>query len=328
MHGILAGKWLLSFDWVLSCLRNNKKMLEPAFEVQRTPHDQQAQSGAMVHLHANAFPESIGVVGVGTIGSAVVRGLLGAPAGHLSRVPSFVLYDTNATKASALKAEFPQANVSVAASDQEVVSKVACVILALPGKVAEPVIKTLNFPQGQHVISLIAAIKLPDLQKLIGKGVDTAIAVPLPAIAKRQGATLGIPPNAVAEAIFSLMGSYIAVTDVDQFVRMSAACAFMGDFYKRQLTIQQWLGSHGVETDKAASYLGAVFATFAADSKDAGPTTFAEKVAEQTPGGLNEMVWKQQEADGVYVDMGKSLDAVYARDNGNTGIAFPNMKGK
>merc|ERR1711972_263909 len=87
----------------------------------------------------------------------------------------------------------------------------------------------------------------------------------------------------------------------------------MGDFYKRQLTIQQWVTSHGVDTDKAAAYIGALFATFAADSAKAGPGTFEEKVAEQTPGGTNEMVWKEQEAAGVYAAMNRSLDAVYHR---------------
>merc|ERR1712226_1760045 len=84
----------------------------------------------------------------------------------------------------------------------------------------------------------------------------------------------------------------------------------MGDFYMRQLTVQQWMTSHHVHVEKAASYIGAIFATIAADSADAGPTTFADKVAEQTPHGINEMVWKQQAAAGVYVALNKSLDSV------------------
>jgi len=259
------------------------------------------------------LPTRIGVVGVGTIGSALVRGLLTAP--NLPHVPSFVLFDTNATKMSALKAEFPKANVRVASSDQGVLDGAACVIIALPGSVAETVIKGLHFRGDLKVISLVAAIKLADLQAITTK--DAAIAVPLPAIAHQQGATLGIPQSPVAEAIFSPLGSYTAVTSQEQFTRMQSASCFMGDFYKRQLTLQQWLVTHGLEPATAASYLGSVFATFAADSKDAGPGTFAEKVAEQTPGGLNEMVWKEQAAAGVYKEVGESADAVFARLNGN-----------
>ena len=94
---------------------------------------------------------------------------------------------------------------------------------------------------------------------------------------------------------------------------MGITGTWMGDFYKRQLTIQQWMVDKGIAPEKAAPYIGAVFASIAADSMDAGPSTFAEKVQEQTPGGLNEMVWKQQEAAGVYIAVNKSLDAVYNR---------------
>jgi pyrroline-5-carboxylate reductase len=191
------------------------------------------------------------------------------------------------------------------------------VIIALPGKVAGKVIKSLNFPSGLQVVSLVASIKLAELQAITNSK-NAAIAVPLPAIAHQQGATLGIPPSPIAEAIFSPLGSYTAVSDQEQFTRMQSASCFMGDFYKKQLTIQQWLISHGSDPDKAAAYLGAVFATFAADSKAAGPGTFAEKVAEQTPGGLNEMVWKEQDAAGVYAAANNSLDSVFARLNNKT----------
>ena len=263
----------------------------------------------------DAFPTSIGVLGVGTIGSALVRGLLAEPS--LPIVPSIVLFDVNATKSLELKEEFPNREIMVASSGQGVVDSATTIVLALPGGVAESVIQGLDFHDGQQVLSLVVAIKYPTLIALLGPKVDAAMAVPLPAIAKRQGATLGIPPKPFAEAAFTALGTYTAVTDVDAFTRLESASCFMGDFYKHQLTIQQWLVSYEVEPAKAAAYVGAVFATMAADSKEATPSTFAELVASQTPGGLNEMVWKQQEAAGVYLAVNNSLDAVFKRNNQN-----------
>merc|ERR1711957_545724 len=103
---------------------------------------------------------------------------------------------------------------------------------------------------------------------------------------------------------------------------MKVGGALMGDFYMRQLTFQQWMTSHGVQPDKAAAYIGSVFATIAADSANATPTTFAEKVAEQTPNGSNEMVWKQQAAAGVYVAFNKSLDSLISK---GTNASFENV---
>ncbi len=269
--------------------------------------------GAHGYDDNDAFPAGIGLIGVGTIGSALVRGLLSEPS--LPTVPSFVLFDVNATKAFSIQKEFPSRNVTVAASSQDVLDSVPTVVLAIPGSVAEQVISGLSFSASQQVISLVVAIKYPKLQALLGPSVDAAMAVPLPAIAKRQGATLGIPPKPFAEALFTALGTYTAVTDVESFTRLESASCFMGDLYKHQLTIQQWLVSHQVEPDKAAAYVGAVFHTITADSQEANPDTFAALVASQTPGGLNEMVWKQQEEAGVYLAVNHSLDAVYARNN-------------
>eukprot|EP00931_Biecheleriopsis_adriatica_P058970 TRINITY_DN35208_c0_g1_i2.p1 TRINITY_DN35208_c0_g1~~TRINITY_DN35208_c0_g1_i2.p1 ORF type:complete len:300 (+),score=51.12 TRINITY_DN35208_c0_g1_i2:71-970(+) len=263
---------------------------------------------------SDALPRSIGIVGVGTIGSALARGILGAPAGHLPHVPKFVLSPRNAEKAAALQKEFPD-SVRIAKTDQEVLDGADCVVLALPGTVAASVIQSLAFRADQNVISLIVALNFTQLGQLVGSQVEHTIAVPLPAIAKREGATLGFPSKPYAQAVFSALGTYVAAADEGQFKAMSVAGALMGDFYMRQLTVQRWMAAHKVDVGTASAFIGAIFATMAADSSSSGPTTFAEKVAEQTPGGLNEMVWKQQEAAGVYAAVNKSLDAVYSRHN-------------
>merc|ERR1712232_93239 len=75
----------------------------------------------------------------------------------------------------------------------------------------------------------------------------------------------------------------------------------------------EWLLSHGVPSAEAGAWIGAMFATISADSSRAGPTTFESLVAEQTPGGLNEMVWRGQEEDGNYKAVKHSLDMVHHR---------------
>lgn len=281
----------------------------------------QGRAGAVAGFVAGAsagdageLPKSIGILGVGTIGSALARGVLGSPSGHLPGgfVPDFVLSPRNAEKAAALKAEFPT-SVHIADDNQGVVDGADCVVLALPTTVAEDVLRSLRFREGQKVISLISGLSLPRLQELLGSSVDCARAVPLPAIAMRQGTTIGFPARPFAQAIFAVTGTFIAAADEDELTTMSAVCALMGDLYKRQLTVQQWLMAHGTAPEKAAAYVGAMFSTMVAASAAAGPSTFQALVAEQTPGGVNEMVWKQQEAAGAYALLNRSLDAVHRR---------------
>ena len=63
-----------------------------------------------------------------------------------------------------------------------------------------------------------------------------------------------------------------------------------GDFYKRQVTAQELLVSEGVAEQQVALFVGASYCAFAADSHPAEAKTFQRNVAEQTPGGLNEMI--------------------------------------
>ena len=119
-------------------------------------------------------PESIGVVGVGTISSAAVRGLCRSDAS-----PDITLSPRNAAKAKALEQEFE--TVRIATNNQAVVDACDCVLLAvLPGQ-AEQVCEPLNFREGQLVISLIAGVPLSDIQKWCGPA-ECALACPLPAI--------------------------------------------------------------------------------------------------------------------------------------------------
>merc|ERR1711870_194222 len=107
----------------------------------------------------------------------------------------------------------------------------------------------------------------------------------------RRGATLVLPPAPFAMAIYEPLGTAVGLDNEDHFRAMQAVTGLMGDFYKRQLTAQEWILGHGVGKEQAAAYVGALFSPFAADSSSAGVETFADLVKGQTPGGLNEMVW-------------------------------------
>ena len=93
-------------------------------------------------------PESVGVVGVGTISSAAVRGL-SRPSQDMD-APEIMLSPRNAAKAKALADEFEY--VSIAPNNQAVVDACDCVLLAvLPGQ-AQNVCEPLTFREGQLVI--------------------------------------------------------------------------------------------------------------------------------------------------------------------------------
>lgn len=258
-----------------------------------------------------AMPETFGVIGVGTMAAAIVRGLCRA---KLSPAPKFLLGPRNREKSEALAREFPD-QCRVVASNQEAVDGSDCVLLAVLPKLAEEVIGALSFREGQQILCVIGTLKFDLLKSLVApaSASDCALATPLPAVALQQGATLLFPALPFSKAIFDILGSSVVVEDEAQYRRMQVMTALMGDFYKRQLTAQDWLAAGGVPKDQAGAWVGAIFKTIAADSAVAGAETFSHHVATQTPGGVNEMVWKGLEADGAYDAYGHALNMAHHR---------------
>ena len=200
----------------------------------------QRTAGLLIILMAASalVPESIGVVGVGTISSAAVRGLC------RSSNAQFVLSPRNAAKAQALEQEFD--TVRIATDNQAVVDACDCVLLAvLPGQ-AQNVCEPLQFRQGQLVISLMAGVPLSDIERWCGPAV-CSLACPLPAIAENAGTTIVTPPEPRTVAVFEKLGTAVPVATEDQFKRLQAMTCVMGDLYARQKTAQDWLVANGVD---------------------------------------------------------------------------------
>lgn len=258
---------------------------------------------------AARLPEIVGVVGVGTIGSALVRGLCAS--GKAAKT-KFVLSPRNAEKVASLAAEFPH-QVSIAKCNQDVVDRVDCVVFGLLPKNATEIIGDLTFRKEHKVVSLVASLDPEQLQSICAPASKCWKAIPLPGMARGKGATVVMPPSPFVDALFSPISACAMVEDNEKFRRMFAIACIMGDFYKRKLTVQKWLVDGGIPEEEAARWTGSCFSAFMGDSEKLEKHSLQHLVEEQTPGGLNEMVWKYQQADGSYASLADSLDAVVHR---------------
>lgn len=258
------------------------------------------------------LPRNIGIIGVGTLGAAIVRGL--ASSRGLPSRSRLYLSPRGAANAAKLAAEFPDV-VCVTGGNQEVVDAVDCVLLAVLPRQADEVLGQLRFRAEQRIVSLTATVKLARIQELVVPVPAEAVAMAscLPSVATREGATVCVPGLANAQAIFEVLGSYTAVDSEAAFARLTCVFSLMGDFYKRQSTVQRWLVAQSIPAEQAARWVSTAFAAIMAGSASASENTFEDLVAEQTAGGMNEMVWKGQEADCAYDALWFSLDSVQHR---------------
>lgn len=171
---------------------------------------------------------SIGVIGVGTIASATIRGLCS------SVTCSVVLSPRNAEKAQQLRDEFPEV-VRVANSNDSC----DCIVVAvLPSQAS--ILSQLSFPKDVEVVSLMAGLYPQQLRELCGD-IPISVVIPYPSIARREGAALLLQPSPVALAMFESLGRCVAVEDEEKFRYLACASGLMGNLYKQQLTVQKWL---------------------------------------------------------------------------------------
>jgi pyrroline-5-carboxylate reductase len=230
------------------------------------------------------FP-SYGFIGIGTMSSAIVRGLC-----TLAEAPSsIILSPRNATKAATLLQAHPSI-VSVAASNQDVLDRSNVVFIGVLPKQCEEVLRALKFTPHHTVVSLVSTSPLSLLVDACAPVPPSSIirAIPLPPVAIHRGATVITPPHPLLHSLFRSLGHVVAVDSEAQLKQLLPVTCLMGQFYEQQLCTQRWLQAQGVDPATAAGWTGAVFHSMSYDSSRAQADTLAALVHEQTPGGLNE----------------------------------------
>lgn len=258
-------------------------------------------------------PARYGFVGVGTMSSAIVRGLctLDAPP------PSVFLSPRNAEKSAKLAGEFPCV-VRVAGSNQEVVDACDVVFIGVLPKQAEEVMRALKFTPKHTVVSLVstAPIKLIRECCVPVPAEQVVRAIPLPPVARHRGACVMTPCHAAITTLFDALGTVVPVDDEATMKKMMPVTALMGQLYAQHSATQQWLEAQGVDAEAAAKWTGAAIHAMTYDSADATEHTFNELCDEQTPGGLNEQILREMTEAGAYAALTDSLDGALARIEG------------
>mmetsp|Transcript_18451 Transcript_18451/g.47312 ORF Transcript_18451/g.47312 Transcript_18451/m.47312 type:complete len:299 (+) Transcript_18451:3-899(+) len=253
-----------------------------------------------------------GFVGVGTMSSAIVRGMCTLPTPPMQG--EVVLSPRGAAKAAALAAEFPGA-VKIASSNQEVIDSCDIILVGVLPKQCEEVLRELRFEARHTVVSLVSTAPMALLHEVCAPVPKDQVvrAIPLPPVAKHKGATVMSPPHPTVSALFGSLGTVVPVETEAMMKKMMPVTGLMGQLYAQHRATQQWLEAQGVDSAAAAKWTGAVFHTVTYDSAVASPQTFEELVHEQTPGGLNEQVIREMTEAGAYTALADSLDNCLAR---------------
>jgi pyrroline-5-carboxylate reductase len=156
-------------------------------------------------------------VGIGTINSALIRGLCTSE----GRPLQIVVGPRNAAKARGLAIEFPS-QVRQVSTNQDVLDGSDTVLLGTPGGAdsLREVCLALEWRNDHRVISLVAGASYELLVELTQPAKTATIALPLPPAEWHASTTKVFPPNPDVEAIMERVGTVLAFDSFEQMVTL------------------------------------------------------------------------------------------------------------
>ncbi len=235
----------------------------------------------------------IGVLGTGTIASAVVRGIAGD--GH-----EITVSERSASQSAALATAFE--NVSVA-DNQTVLDRSDVVFLGLMAEAALEVLEGLRFRGDQQVISMMAGVSLEQLSAMVTPAQARAIVIPFPGIAKGGSPVFMLGDIDLVNQIFSSRNSVFETRDNAELEAYQSAQAVLSPVARMVDDASNWLGERVEDPAQGEAFLRALVASSLTASACAPLIN-----ALNTPGGFNQRLRLHMEDSGMGATLKAGLD--------------------
>lgn len=257
---------------------------------------------------------TIGLLGTGKIGSAVITGFCSAGGWQPKHVT--VSARTKA-KAEALVAKFPT-RVSIGESNQAIVDASDVIFIGLLPNVAREELPKLHFAADKTIVSMMATIPYDELLTLVKlPRAQVVRSVPLTAASKRSGPILAFPKNDAVHDLLAQIGTPVMVETEQEITTLTGMTSLISFFYATCASTQKWCVNNGVAEDASRDFVASFFQSLAAAGSES-TETFDEMADEgATPGGLNEQVHRGLLATGAYELVIDQVDDIYKRLTGN-----------
>ena len=179
--------------------------------------------------------KTIGFIGVGELALYTIRGVrLGGYEGKI------LLSPRNLEKAQLLAS---QHGCEVQADNQSVVDHCDLVVIATRPADCLQTLSSLEFKQGQLLISVVAGIEVEQLREALPDDLDIVRAMPVSSAEAGSSPTLIYPDNILVREFFDFCGNTIAVDDEAWFTQGSVlACVYCWFFSLYEELIQSTTG--------------------------------------------------------------------------------------
>lgn len=237
----------------------------------------------------------IGVLGIGTIATAVVHGI--AADGH-----QIVVSERSAANASALSAAYDCVSI---ADNQSVLDQSDVVFLGLMAEVAEGMLPGLSFREDQRVISFMAGASKAEAAALVAPAELEAVVMPFPGIVDGGSPVLALGETGLLDELFGARNTVYAVQSEAELAAYLSAQAVLSPVARMVETAGSWLATREATPGNGEAFLRHLVAS------NLQGTPSAELIeALNTEGGYNQRLRVHMEEAGMVQDLQAGMDAL------------------
>ncbi len=241
----------------------------------------------------------IGVLGTGTIATAVVHGIAGD--GH-----HITISERNAENAALLAAHYTNVNI---ADNQTVINQSDVIFLGLMPEVATAILPALSFRDGQKVISFIADVPLDDINTLVAPAAAPTLMLPFPSIAHGRSVIPLIGERTVVDELFGKNCTITTLATQEEMNVLLCAQAILSPAASMVNVAAQWLHANGIDYEVGEQFLRSLITTSLEQS-----TSPALLKALDTPGGYNQRLRDHMKNSGMTDALNDGLSILKGED--------------
>ncbi|MFJ8825883.1 NAD(P)-binding domain-containing protein [Streptomyces sp. NPDC102467] len=250
--------------------------------------------------------KSIGIIGVGEIGRAIVTGLCEEV--DRRRRPEVHLSPRGARTAAELAERYD--GVRVCADNQQVVDRSEVVIIAVRRSDRHGALAGLRVDGDKVVVNVMAGVGNDELSRILATDAPPVRAIPLPAVRERRAVTVTYPAHPVVNSLFEGLGGVLPVADEAAFDVFSALTGTLTTHYWYLATLTSWAVDHGIPADDADGYIRSLFQGVGRALSDGNRTLHQLAADHETPNGNNERIRTTWFDPGNSEALGKALDGL------------------
>ena len=251
----------------------------------------------------------IGIIGTGTIASAIVTGFCTKEIGH-----EFYLSPRGAKHATALAEKFQ--NVTVCTTNQEVLDKADYILITLQ-KSGFYALEELSFKSEHKVINCATEMKLETLKEIIGETALLAHIVPLPMIVNGFGPLIAYPELNEVKELFSPVSDVLFVESLDVVRPLQMLTCIMSPYYMLLEEFAKFTDEHGIDHKLSVDFIHCLFSSLSRRAALSPDGDLVELAHDMTPGGYNEQAMNELMDNGAIPAWGSMLRTLLGRLEAN-----------